>query len=83
MCYSLKKKVHIIARIKGVKMISEKIMEQCLSKKIKVTYNDKSSEETFCEQFIRKEDDDDEAILFLPNNLVALQSEIESIEILD
>ncbi len=64
-------------------MISEKIMEQCLSKKIKVTYNDKSSEETFCEQFIRKEDDDDEAILFLPNNLVALQSEIESIEILD
>lgn len=64
-------------------MISEKIMEQCLSKKIKITYNDQSSEETFCEQFIRKEDDDDEAILFLPNNLVALQSEIESIEILD
>lgn len=83
MCYSLKKKVHIISRIKGVKMISEKIMEQCLSKKIKITYNDQSSEETFCEQFIRKEDDDDEAILFLPNNLVALQSEIESIEILD
>ena len=62
-------------------MISEKIMEQCLGKKIKITYNDQSSEETFCEQFIRKEDD--EAILFLPNNLVALQSEIESIEIID
>ncbi|WP_295148429.1 hypothetical protein [uncultured Peptoniphilus sp.] len=64
-------------------MISENIMEQCLGKKIKITYNDKSSEETFCEQFIRKEDDDDEAILFLPNNLAALQSEIESIEIID
>lgn len=48
----------------------------------KNTYNDQSSEETFCEQFIRKEDDDDEAILFLPNNLVALESEIESIEII-
>lgn len=58
-------------------------MEQCLGKKIKITYNDQSSEETFCEQFIRKEDDDDESILFLPNNLVALQSEIESIEIID
>lgn len=64
-------------------MISEKIMEQCLGKKIKITYNDQSSEETFCEQFIRKEDDDDEAILFLPNNFAALQSEIKSIEILD
>lgn len=64
-------------------MISEIIMEQCLGKKIRITYNDQSSEETFCEQFIRKEDDDDEAILFLPNNLVALQSEIESIEIID
>lgn len=64
-------------------MISERIMEQCLGKKIKITYNDQSSEETFCELFIRKEDDDDEAILFLPNNLVALQSEIESIEIID
>lgn len=64
-------------------MISEKIMEQCLSKKIKVTYNDKSSEETFCEQSIRKEDDDDEAILFLTNYFAALQSEIKTIEILD
>lgn len=64
-------------------MISEKIMEQCLGKKIKITYSDQSLEETFCEQFIRKEDDDDEAILFLPNNLAALQSEIESIEIID
>ncbi len=64
-------------------MISERIMEQCLGKKIKITYNDQSSEETFCEQFIRQEDDDDESILFLPNNFVALQSEIESIEIID
>lgn len=37
-----KKKVHIISRIKGVKMISERIMEQCLGKKIKITYIDKS-----------------------------------------
>ncbi len=34
-------------------MISEKIMEQCLGKKIKITYNDQSLEETFCEQFIK------------------------------
>lgn len=34
-------------------MISEKIMEQFLGKKIKITYNDQSSEETFCEQFIK------------------------------
>ena len=35
------------------------------------------------EQFIRKEDDEEEAMLFLPNNLAALQSEIKSIEILE
>lgn len=64
-------------------MISEKIMEKCVGKKIKITYSDQSSEETFCEQFIRKEDDEEEAMLFLPNNLAALQSEIKSIEILD
>lgn len=64
-------------------MISEEIMEKCVGKKIKITYIDQSSEETFCEQFIRKEDDEEEAMLFLPNNLAALQSEIKSIEFLD
>lgn len=64
-------------------MISEKMMEKCVGKKIKITYIDESSEESFCEQFIRKEDDEEEAMLFLPNNLAALQSEIKSIEILD
>ena len=34
-------------------MISESIMEKCLGKKIKITYIDQSSEETFCEQFIK------------------------------
>lgn len=63
-------------------MISEKIMEKCVGKKIKITYIDESSEGTFCEQFIRQEDEE-EAILFLHNNLAALQSEIKSIEILD
>lgn len=64
-------------------MISEKMMEKCVGKKIKITYIDESSEESFCEQFIRKEDDEEDAMLFLPNNLAALQSEIKSIEILD
>ena len=57
-------------------------MEKCVGKRIKITYIDESSEETFCEQFIRKEDDEEEAMLFLPNNLAALQSGIKSIEIL-
>lgn len=64
-------------------MVSEKIMAKCVGKKIIITYFDDSTEETFCEQFIRKEDDEDEAMLFLPNNLVALQADIKSIEILD
>lgn len=37
-------------------MISEKIMEECVGKKIKIAYIDESSEGTFCEQFIRQED---------------------------
>ena len=64
-------------------MVSEKIMAKCVGKKIIITYFDDSTEETFCEQFIRKEDDDEDAILFLPNNLAALQSEIKSIEIFE
>lgn len=64
-------------------MVSEEIMAKCVGKKIKITLLDDSTVETFCEQFIRKEDDEDEAMLFLPNSLAALQSEIKSIEILD
>ncbi|WP_054251474.1 hypothetical protein [Neofamilia massiliensis] len=64
-------------------MVSEKIMAKCVGKKIKITLLDDSTVETFCEQFIRKEDDEDEAMLFLPNSLAALQSEIKSIKILE
>ena len=34
-------------------MISETIMEQCLGKKIKITYNDQSSEETFVNNLLK------------------------------
>lgn len=34
-------------------MISETIMEQCLGKKIKITYIDKSSEETFVNNLLK------------------------------
>ena len=40
-------------------------MEKCVGKRIKITYVDESSEETFCEQFIRKEDDEKVMLFYL------------------
>lgn len=64
-------------------MISEKEMKSSERKKIRLLYIDGEVIETFCEEYIQAEDENEEPMLFLPNKLVALQSEIKSIEILD
>ena len=64
-------------------MVSEKEMEACLGKTVELTYTGGKKAIRYCEEFVRKEEDDEEAMLFFPGNLAALQSEIESIEILD
>lgn len=64
-------------------MISEKEMESCLGKTIEITYVSGKKVIRYCERFVRKEVDDEEAMLFFPGRLAASQSDIKDIKILE
>ena len=64
-------------------MVSEKEMKFCLGKTIEITYVSGKKVARYCERFVRKEVDDEEAMLFFPGSLAASQSDIEDIKILE
>lgn len=63
-------------------MIRVEEMRKCIKKNIVVTYIGGEKFKGYCTEFFRVETDDEEPMLGF-GNLVILQSEIKSIEILD
>lgn len=64
-------------------MESEKKMEESVGKLVRITFFDGNSIEKHCEEYVRKETDEEEPMLFLEGNTAVMQSEIKSIEIIN
>lgn len=64
-------------------MVSEKQMEMSSGKNARIYLTDGKIIETWIEEYVRKEDEDEEPMIFYESRYAFTQSEIKSIEILD
>lgn len=64
-------------------MINEELMKKSSGKHTKIILNSGEILKIYVEEYVRKEDDDEEAMIFYDKRFVIPQSEIKSIEILD
>lgn len=64
-------------------MVNLKELEKSSHKNVIMKLNNGETVETYIEEYVRKETDDEEPMLFYDENIAIQQSEIKSIEILD